>query len=68
VLFTDGIIESRNSDNEEFSEERLLKLIKANLKSSADELKERIISELNAFTSGVPQWDDMTLVIIKRLA
>lgn len=67
LLFTDGITESRNTKNEEFNEERLIKLCKKNSKLSAQKLLEKIHKEVGTFTSGVDQMDDMTLVIIKRI-
>lgn len=66
VLFTDGIIESRNIKNKEFTEEGLIKLVKKHTKSTASEILETICSEVKAFASGVDQFDDMTLVVIKR--
>ena len=68
VLFTDGIIESRNIKDEEFTEEGLIKLLKKHTKSTASEILEAICSEVKAFASGVDQFDDMTVVIIKRIA
>lgn len=68
LLFTDGITESRNKKNEEFSEERLIKLIKNHYKLSAQQLLEKIQNEVNTFTTGTNQMDDMTLVVIKRIS
>jgi serine phosphatase RsbU (regulator of sigma subunit) len=67
VLYTDGITECRGKDNKEFGERRFVKLIKKNSSCSAKELLERIFKELDIFTKGVDQMDDMTLVIIKRV-
>ncbi len=66
VLFTDGITESRNKENKEFEEEKLIRFLKKNIKSSAQELMDKIYAEVGTFTSGVEQMDDMTLVVIKR--
>jgi len=67
LLFTDGITESRNKKNEEFTEERLIKLVKKHSKLSAQKLLENIQQEVATFTAGTDQMDDMTLVIIKRV-
>jgi len=66
VLFTDGITECRNVDNREYEEKRFIKFIKQNAKCSAKGLLDRVFKELNLFSRGVDQMDDMTLVIIKR--
>jgi len=68
LLFTDGITEGRNKKNEEFEEERLIKLIQKHSKLSAQKLLEKIHDEVGSFTSGVDQMDDMTLIIIKRVS
>ena len=66
LLFTDGITESRNKNNEEFEEDRLIKLLKKNVKLGAEPLLEKIQKELDEFTEGTEQMDDQTIVIIKR--
>ena len=66
LFFTDGFTECRNKANEEFNEDRLGKLLKKHNKLSSQKLLEKIFDEVNSFTSGIEQMDDMTLVIIKR--
>jgi len=66
LLFTDGIPDSRNKDNEDYTEERLIKLVQKNSKLSAQKLLDKICKELDSFTAGADQMDDMTLVVIKR--
>ncbi len=65
VAFTDGISEAENAAAEEFTEDRLCAAIrKANTRSAAD-LIVSILKEVDSFTSGAPQHDDMTLVTIR---
>jgi len=66
LLFTDGLTECRNAANEEMSEEGLIDIIKKNRKLHSPNLLEKIYEELQLFTTGTEQMDDMTLVIIKR--
>jgi serine phosphatase RsbU (regulator of sigma subunit)/pSer/pThr/pTyr-binding forkhead associated (FHA) protein len=66
LLFTDGLTECRNTANEELSEEGLIKIIKKHRKLKSQNLLEKIYEEVDAFTTGTEQMDDMTLVIIKR--
>jgi len=68
VLFTDGITESRNKNNEEFGEDGLVKLLKKNLKQPAAKVVEKVCHELSSFTSGVAPMDDMTFIVIKKTA
>lgn len=67
-LYTDGITESRSKDNEEFTEERLVKLIQKHSKLSAAKLVEKIQKEVNNFAAGADPMDDMTLVVIKKVS
>jgi serine phosphatase RsbU (regulator of sigma subunit) len=65
-LFTDGIIESRSPDKEEFGEERLIGLLKSTAGQSAREVGERIVADVRAFSQIPDPEDDMTIVIVKR--
>lgn len=66
LLFTDGITESRNKENEEFDVEKLVNLLRNNSQLSSSKLIEKICYELDSFTTGADQMDDRTLVVIKR--
>lgn len=65
-LFTDGITESRNRANKEFSEERLIRLLEKHCKLPAQELLEKVNEEVDKFTTGAEKMDDQTMVIIRR--
>ena len=66
VLYTDGITEAMDENKELFGEERLEKLLKDHHEASPHQLKEIIKKEIEGFTGGAPQADDITFVIIKR--
>ena len=63
IFFTDGVTEARNSDEEEFGEERLLAAAIANRGCSAPALQARLSEEVAAFTSDTFQ-DDATLIVL----
>lgn len=65
VIYTDGVTEAVNNDNEMFSDERLEELVKASVHLSAEQIKQRILDEVLSFTRGLPQGDDITLVVLK---
>jgi sigma-B regulation protein RsbU (phosphoserine phosphatase) len=65
VLYTDGIIEAQNGEQEDFGEERLKQLIIDNVHLSPVKLKETILHELESFCQGTDQADDVSLVIVK---
>ena len=66
VIYSDGIIERDNSDEEEYGLERLKKLVKKNKKKSAKEIADIIFKTVYEFGSSVNWEDDVTLVIVKR--
>ena len=67
VVYSDGITEAMNSNEEEFGEERLISLIKENKSLSPSNLINLVINTVNDHAGNAEQMDDMTLVIIKRV-
>lgn len=65
VTFSDGVTEALNAANEMFGDERLERLVKSSVNLSAREIKDRIEKDVLAFTRGLPQGDDITLVVLK---
>ena len=67
VVYSDGITEAMDSNEEEFGEERLINLIKENRKLSATDLINLLIKTVNDHAGNAEQMDDMTIVVIKRV-
>ncbi|MFL6464390.1 MAG: SpoIIE family protein phosphatase [Bryobacteraceae bacterium] len=65
VCFTDGISEAMDTKDEEFGEERLIEIIRHCQARSAAETIACILDQVDAFTAGAPQHDDMTLVVVR---
>lgn len=65
VMFTDGITEAKNANDDEYTDERLEQLVKAHAHLSADELAECILNDVHEFVKGYPQSDDLTLLVMK---
>ena len=65
VLYTDGLTEAMNSGGECFGESRLATLIGEHADLHADELRERILRDIEAFTESALQQDDMTMVLLR---
>jgi serine phosphatase RsbU (regulator of sigma subunit) len=68
VLYTDGITEAANPQEEEYGEERLEKACVTHHGLPVDELAKALESDLEAFAKGVPYADDRTIVILRREA
>lgn len=66
LVYTDGVTEAMNPKRRLFGEERFLRQIRECGKQKADEFVESLKKELNTFTEGSEQSDDITLVAIKE--
>jgi len=66
LVFTDGLSEAWGPDEEEFGEERMGELIRANASLPAQELERKIQDEVEVFTAGARATDDRTLIVVKR--
>ncbi len=66
VLFTDGIVDARNPEDEEYGIERLERIVVESRLRPARNLAQAIEDDLEAFVRGVPFADDRTLVVLRR--
>ena len=64
-IFSDGVTEATNGSDQLFGDERLQDLVRSNKDLSAQEIKGFVMSEVLAFTHGVPQGDDITVVVLR---
>ncbi len=65
VMYTDGVTEAFNEDEEEFGEERLKSLIKKHNSESVGALLQLLHQEITAFSGNREQHDDITMLTIK---
>jgi sigma-B regulation protein RsbU (phosphoserine phosphatase) len=65
IAYTDGVVEALNSQREEFGKQRLSDVACSSLSLSAAEICKRIAESLQVFMAETPQWDDITLVVMK---
>jgi len=66
VLLSDGYLEHRNPDGEEFGQERVLEVLRAHRDRSMAGVAASLLAAVRAFARGAPQEDDMTAVLVKR--
>jgi sigma-B regulation protein RsbU (phosphoserine phosphatase) len=67
VLYSDGISEAMNAQQELFGDDRLQQFIAQRRNLPAERLKEEILDAVHQHQHGAPQADDMTIVIVRRL-
>ncbi|MEK7314540.1 MAG: SpoIIE family protein phosphatase, partial [Candidatus Eisenbacteria bacterium] len=66
VIYTDGITEAMNPAREQFGEGRLLAALKKYGHLTPQEFADQLSREIEEFTGGAPQNDDITLVAVKE--
>lgn len=66
VMYTDGITEAHNPQGELFNESRLLEALRTNQGRSASAIVKAVFEDVNRFTHGAPNQDDMALVTMTR--
>ncbi len=67
VLYTDGVTEARNSLGDEYGEDRMVALVRANASRPAAEILEALLCETTDFVGDAPQFDDLTLIVVRSL-
>jgi phosphoserine phosphatase RsbU/P len=65
-LYTDGIVESRKAEVEEYGEERLAERLRELRGQPAQAVRDKIFEDVFSFSSCTEAGDDMTLVVVKR--
>lgn len=65
LLISDGILEARNKNNEEFEESNLLKVFENKSYLSSENIRNEIITAIQTFSQNVNQFDDLTVLVVK---
>jgi len=66
VLYTDGITEARDSQGAFFGDDRLLEFLTTNLGYQTGAMPDAVLGEVQRFVGGLPQDDDIALVVLSR--
>lgn len=65
VLYSDGLVEARSSQNEEFGDERLQQVVQAVRHLDAEAIRSAILQAVERFASATGIHDDLTCVVLK---
>ena len=65
VAYTDGITEVENREGELWGQEGLESLLTSCSAEAPEEVIKRILEEVSSFGDGLPQRDDMTLLVMR---
>ncbi len=67
LMYTDGITEAVAPHGERFGVHRLEKVVRNSRHLVAEQVCERVVAGAEAFAEGQPQFDDMTVVVLRAL-
>lgn len=65
LFYTDGLIEARNAEGEEFGFERLQAALATLAPTDAIDIRDGLVAEVQGFMGDLPLEDDMTLLVLK---
>ncbi len=66
AVYTDGLTEAVNGADEEFGLERLSRRVAKGARHPVQRLCDEVFSDVADFASGMPQYDDQTLLLVRR--
>jgi serine phosphatase RsbU (regulator of sigma subunit)/putative methionine-R-sulfoxide reductase with GAF domain len=68
VLYTDGVVDVLNGAGVDFGQERLEAVLYGNRRKSAQKIVDAVLAALQQYAGSVPLFDDVTLIVVKRIA
>lgn len=66
LFYTDGAVDALNAQGEAFGEERLAEILHAQRGAPAAAIADAIDAAVRIFAGETPQYDDFTLILVKR--
>lgn len=66
VIYTDGVSEAQNPQNEMFEEARLRRILESFAGETVEQLGDAIREGMRAFTEGAAQSDDITILVVQH--
>ncbi|HXI11191.1 MAG TPA: GAF domain-containing SpoIIE family protein phosphatase [Thermoanaerobaculia bacterium] len=66
ALYSDGVTEANDVEENEFGDERLIALLQGNVGGNAELLVGKVFVEVDGFAGSAPQYDDITMMVIRK--
>lgn len=66
ALYSDGVTEAQDLSENEFSIERLIETLRRHRDLPPEQIVDAVFEEIDAFAGAAPQFDDITLMVVKR--
>jgi len=67
AIYSDGVTDAQNEAEEEFGTDRLVEVLSKHKESAAVEVVDRVFEAIDAYAGNAPQFDDITMMILKRV-
>ena len=67
-IYSDGITDARNEAGKFFGEERLMRLVQGDSGLSIERIGKNILNEVERFIGDTRRYDDLSMVILKRIS
>lgn len=64
LLYTDGVVEAHDKNDELYGEDRLKSMVDGTRDLPGEQLLKRIFDDVCDYATGVPQFDDITMVVL----
>jgi len=66
AIYSDGVSEAQNLSEDEFGTDRLVDVMRRNAAAPPAAIVDEVFRELDEFAGDAPQFDDITIMIVKR--
>jgi sigma-B regulation protein RsbU (phosphoserine phosphatase) len=66
VLCSDGVTDAQNEASEEFGEDRLIEVLRGCADAPVAAIVDRVFNAVDSFAGRAPQFDDITLLVVRR--
>lgn len=64
-LYTDGVTEATNAENNLYGEDRLLTVLECSADTDVHAVCQSVMTDVDAFVAEAPQFDDITMLSLQ---
>jgi len=64
LLYTDGVVEAHDKSGGLYGNDRLEKMLDSSRNLTGEQVLQQILNDVNVFAAGVPQFDDITMIVL----
>jgi sigma-B regulation protein RsbU (phosphoserine phosphatase) len=68
LIYSDGVTDAQAPGGEEFGLDRLMRCVGGLTGETAQRICERVLEEVSRFVEETPQYDDITVMVVRRTA